>query len=212
MFPRNSGNRHYLLMFQRSWERLWKSTLLLGILLGIVWWQAGTGKFPLIETANNLWVLAGAVICLMMGLFAMLGRNMSYVQPQATHFRIVTPFMKLNVAYRRVRTIRPVDLVQIFPPKEQGWAKRRFLAPLYGHTALAVELRGYPLSRAALRFFLPVQFFLPQATGFVLLVRDWMRLSTELDTRIGALRGRNKQQDSDQPKLLESIRRQNRDW
>ena len=211
MSRHKSGNRHDLLFYHRSWDRLWKPTFLLGILLGIVWWQAGTDQMTIVPTANNLWVLAGAVICLMIGLFALVARNMSYIQPQTTHFRIVTPFMRLNVAYQRVRTIRPVDLIQFFPPNEQSWAIQRFLAPFYGHTALAVELKGYPLSRSALRLFLPPQFFLPQATGFVLVVKDWMRLSTELDTRIGALRG-GKEQNSDQPKLLESIRRQNRGW
>ncbi len=184
------GDRHDLLLAQRSWERLWKPALLLGVLLSIAWWQAGTGKLPLIETADNLWVLGGAVICLLMGLFALVARNMSYVQPQAIHFRIATPFLKLDVAYRRVRSIRPVDLVQLFPPDRQSWARRRFLAPFYGYTAVAVELNGYPLPRAALQLFFPTQFFLPQATGFVLLVEDWMRLSTELDSRIGAMRGR----------------------
>jgi len=191
---------------------LWKSTLLLGILLGLVWWQSGSDVI-LIKNANNLWVLAGAVICIMIGIFALLARNMSYIQPQATHFQIVTPFMKLNVAYRRVRTVRPVDLVQVFPPDAQKWATLRFLTPLYGHTALAVELKGYPLSPFVLRLFFPPQFFLPQATGFVLLVKDWMKLSTELDTRIGALQGgKPKSSDQDQPGLIESIRQQNRRW
>jgi len=180
------------------------------MLLGVVWWQAGTDQTVIVQTDNNLWVLAGAVVCLMTGLFAVVARNMSYVQPLRTHFRIVTPFMKLNVAYRRVRAIHPVDLFQIFPPDEQSGAKQRFLAPLYRYTGLAVELRGYPLSRFALRLFFPPQFFLPQTTGFVLIVREWMKLSTEIDTRIGALQAGK--QSSDQPGLLESIRHQNRGW
>ncbi len=197
-------------MYHRSWDRLWKSTILLGVILGVVWWQAGTDQKILLQNANNLWVLAGAVICLLIGLFAMLARNMSYVQPHATHLRIVTPFMKLNVAYRRVRSIHPVDLIQIIPPNEQSWATQRFLAPLYRYTALAIELRGYPLSHFALRLFFPPQFFLPKATGIVLIVSEWMKLSTEIDTRIGALQGGRR--SSDQPGLLESIRRQNRNW
>ena len=210
MTRQKAGNRHILLMYRRSWNRLWKPILLLGILLGFIWWQAGTAQTVFVQNANNLWVLAGSVICLLVGLFALVARNMSYVQPLARHFRIVTPFMKLNVAYQRVRTIRPVDMVQIFPPDKQSWAKQRFLAPLYRYTGLAIELKGYPLSRIALRLFFPPQFFLPQATGFVLVVSEWMKLSTELDTRIGAMQGGK--QGSDQPGLIESIRRQNRGW
>jgi len=184
--------------------------LLLGILLGLVWWQSGSEN-ALIQNANNLWVLAGAVICLVIGLFAWIARNMSYIHPQANHFQIATPFMKLNVSYRRVRTIRPVDLIQTFPPDQQKWATVQLFAPLYGNTALAVELKGYPLSQFALRLFFPPQFFLPQATGFVIIIKDWMKLSTELDTRIGALQG-SSQKSPDQPGLIESIRQQNRRW
>lgn len=210
MAKRNPGNRHILLLYQRTWDRLRKSTLLLGVILGLVWWQSGS-ELVLIQNADNLWVLAGAVICLLIGLFAWIARNMSYIQPQANHFQIATPFMKINVSYRRVRTVRPIDLTQIFPPDQQKWATLKILTPLYGYTALAIELKGYPLSPFALRLFFPPQFFLPQATGFVLIVKDWMKLSTELDTRIGAIQG-GSQKSPDQPGLIESIRQGNRRW
>ncbi|MEA3350491.1 MAG: hypothetical protein U9Q82_07720 [Chloroflexota bacterium] len=211
MSSRKSGNRYALLMYRRTWDRLWKPTFLLGAVLGIVWWQAGTAKLTLVQNANNLWVLIGAVVSFGTGLFAFFLRKMSYVQPYRSHFRLTTPFLRLKIAYRRIRSIHPVDMTQLFPPSEQGWAQRRFLTPLYGKTGVAVELRGYPLPRLLLRLFLPHQFFLPQVTGFVLLVEDWMKLSIELDARIGAWQSRQKQ-GKQEVSLLESIRRQDKNW
>jgi extradiol dioxygenase family protein len=83
-------------------------------------------------------------------------------------------------------------LVQAFPPREQSWSQRRFLQSFYGETAVAVELHGYPLSRILLRLFLSPLIYLPQSTGFVFIVDDWMKLSTELDARIASWQERKR--------------------
>lgn len=192
MPPRKFGNRYKLLVYHDFWNRLWKPTLFLGALLAVIWWQAGTQNSPLIQTANSPWVLLGAIVSLLMGVLAFLLRNMSYVQPTDSYFRLVTPFLRLKISYRRVRTIHPIDLVQAFPPREQSWSQRRFLRTFYGETAVAVELHGYPLSRMLLRLFLSPLIYLPQSTGFVFVVDDWMKLSTELDARIASWQDRKK--------------------
>lgn len=185
MSARQSGNRYPLLMLRRVWDRIWGPTLFLGIILSLAWWQAGSGNLPFIENANNLWVLFGATISLLIGVFSLFARKMSYIQPFASHFRIVTPFLRLNVSYRRIRSIHPADMIQLFPPKDQTGGRLRFLKPFYANTALAVELTGWPVSRSLLRLFLPRQIFHPKTTGFIILITDWMKLSTELDSRIG---------------------------
>jgi hypothetical protein len=76
---------------------------------------------------------------------------------------------------------------QVHPPEKAGWAKRTYITPLYGKTVLLLELKGYPIHPLLLRLFLPGVMFAPQTTGFVLLVPDWMKLSTELDSFRGAL-------------------------
>jgi hypothetical protein len=190
---RRSGNRYKLLLSRHVWDRLWGPTCLLGLILGIAWWQAGTENTPFIQTANNLWVLFGAVIALSIGVFALFARNMSYIQPFPTYFRIVTPFLRLNIAYRRIRSIRPVDMMKLFPPAQQSRAKRKFLAPFYANPGLAIEFTTLPLSKLLLRLFFPPYFFLPKATGLVIIVADWMKLSTELDSRIGSWQAKKHQ-------------------
>jgi len=211
MPPKQASARYLILLYRRSWDRLWKPTMLLGIILGFLWWHDGSHLASLISDTNDRWILLGAVISLGVGLFALFARNMGYVQLLPSYFQVVTPFLKLKVSYRRVRSAHPVSVVRIFPPNEQSWARKRFLQPFYGMIAMAVELQGYPLSPALLRLFLPKQFFLPQTTGFVLLVKDWMAFSTALDTYLGAWRNRAREQTS-APGLMESLRKQRPGW
>jgi hypothetical protein len=82
--------------------------------------------------------------------------------------------------------VHPTLVQQLFPPGESSWAQRSFLEPFYGKTAVVIELHGYPMSPALLKLFLPAQMFSPQFTGFVILVPDWMKMSTELDSFYGA--------------------------
>ncbi|RME07248.1 MAG: hypothetical protein D6803_04415, partial [Anaerolineae bacterium] len=177
-------------MYRRAWDRLWRPALLLGLMCGLLWWQSGVATTPLLANANTPWMLAAAIVSLGIGLFGLLARRMGYVRLYPAYLQLVTPFLKLRISYRRVRSARPVAIAELFPPSQQPWGRRKFLAPFYGMTAVAVELRGFPLPPWILRFFLPRQLFLPQTTGLVFLVPDWMRFSTELDAFLGRWRDR----------------------
>lgn len=193
MRKQKPGERHTLLMYRHAWERLWRPALLLGILCGALWWQAGTSLTPLLPGADSYWVLSAAIISLGIGLFAFLARGMGYVRLYPAYLQLVTPFLKIRISYRRIRSARPVAIAELFPPAQQSWGQRKFLAPFYSMTAVAVELRGFPLPPWLLRLFLPRQLFLPQTSGFVFLVHDWMRFSTELDAFLGRWRDRTRQ-------------------
>jgi hypothetical protein len=163
-------------------DRLWKSTLVLGIVLTILWWWSWfRGGITLSATAD-LWIAIGALVVLAFTLFAFFARKMGYAQPHHNHLRLVTPFLRLNVSYQRIRNTHPADFHQLFPADEASWAQQRFLLPFYGMTTVVVEMNAYPISRAALRLFLAPQMFSKQDNAFVLLVPDWMAFSTELDT------------------------------
>jgi len=178
----STGKRHPLLFYRRAMDRLWVATLFLGIILGGVWvwfWMSDT---PLITPGNETWILAGSVAALGFTVFAYIARRAAYVQPRRDHLRLVTPFLRMNISYRRIRSVHPASFQQLFPPGKASWAQRSFLEPFYGRTAVVIELTSYPMSPGLLRFFLAPQMFSPQSTGFVILVPDWMEFSTELDT------------------------------
>ncbi|HZD57676.1 MAG TPA: hypothetical protein VE136_13165 [Anaerolineales bacterium] len=182
MAKHKPGKRHTLLLYKRAMGRLWQATLFLGLILAGLWWQITSGKIPLIDTKNGAWVLVGAVVTLVFTLFALVARNMAYVQPYGTHIRLVTPFLRLQISYRRVRSVHPASFSKLFPPEERGWAEDQFLEPFYPMTVVVVELNAYPLPKPLLRLFLSRQMLASQGPGFIFLVEDWMALSTEIDT------------------------------
>lgn len=168
--------------------RLWQATMLLGVILAGLWWQLTSGDAPLIETPHTALILVGALVCLVFSLFALVARTMAYVQPQRDHLRVVTPFLRLKISYRRFRSVHPASFSKLFPPHESGWAEEQFLEPFYGMTAVMVDLSAYPLPRPILRLFLARQMLTRQKPGLILLVDDWMSLSNEIDTFIEAWR------------------------
>jgi hypothetical protein len=186
MKSRKSGNRYPLLLYRRVMSRLWAAALVLGILLLVAWGWEWFYPTPLLEGGDNIWLAVAGLVSLAFALFAFFGRNMAYVQPRRDHLRLVTPFLRLNISYRRVRNSHPAEFTQLFPPNEASWAQRNLLDPFYGKTSVVVELTAFPMNPRLLRFFLAPQMFSPHSKGLVFLVPDWMEFSTDLDSFHGA--------------------------
>jgi mRNA-degrading endonuclease HigB of HigAB toxin-antitoxin module len=179
---RRSGSRYPLLIYRRAMDRLWKPTLILGILLTFLWWWSWYRGGINLSTSADLWIAIGALGVWAFSLFTFFARKMAYAQPRQNHLRLVTPFLRLNISYKRIRNTHPADFHQLFPANEASWAQERFLLPFYGMTTVVVEMNSYPISRVFLRLFLAPQMFSKRDIAFVLLVPDWMSFSTELDT------------------------------
>jgi len=186
MKSRKNGNRYPLLLYRRVMSRLWVSTLILGLLLLVIWGWGWFYTTPLLEDGENIWLAVAGLVSLAFALFALFGRSMAYVQPNRDHLRLVTPFLRLNVSYRRLRNSHPAEFTQLFPPNEASWAQRNLLSPFYGRTTVVVELTDYPMNPRLMRFFLAPQMFSPRSKGLVMLVPDWMAFSTEIDSFRGA--------------------------
>jgi hypothetical protein len=182
MKTRKAGKRHRLLLYRRTMDRLWIATLILGILLGAIWLWFWVSEIPILDPGNEIWLLAGSAAALGFTIFAFVARQAAYVQPHRDHLRLVTPFLRLSISYRRIRSVHPAAFQQLFPPGKASWSQRSFLDPFYGRTAVVVDLISYPMSPFLLRFFLSPQMFSPQSTGFVFVVPDWMSFSTEMDS------------------------------
>jgi len=185
MKSHKSGTRYPLILYHRVMSRLWAATLVLGVLLLLVWGWEWYFNQPLMRANASSWLPVAGLVFLAFAMFAFFGRNMAYVQPHKDHLRLVTPFLRTNISYRRVRSVHPAVFQQLFPPKDASWAQRQLLSPFYGKTAVVVELNGLPHSPGVMRLFLAPQMFSPRSTGLVFLVPDWMTLSTELDSYRG---------------------------
>jgi hypothetical protein len=203
MKNRKYGTRYPLILYHRVMSRLWVATLVLGLLLLLIWGWEWYYSQPLLRTKASIWLPAAGLVLLVFTLFAFFGRNMAYVQAHRDHLRLVTPFLRTNISYRRVRSAHPVVFQKLFPPKEASWAQRQLLTPFYGKTVVVVELSDFPLSPGILRLFLAPQMFSPRSKGLVFLVSDWMAFSTELDS----FRGTWMQNSDRTPQRLAPARR-----
>ena len=126
-------------------------------------------------------------LCVFLGVILLLTRKSAYIRPFNDHFRLVTPFLRLNISYRRVLRATPVNLGALFPPNTVSKLQAEIIQPVAKMTAIVVELRAYPMSQSILRAFLSPLFFKDKTAHFVILVDDWMKLSSELESmRTGA--------------------------
>ena len=184
-----SGHRHNLVLYTYMLNRWWKSILGIGVVLLAL--AAGLGGLPgalpqyhfLWVSDAILWVVGGAgAYAILLAFFIIAIRKSAYVQPFKSHIRLSTPFLRMNISYRRIRQASSVEMQHLFPiAKYKGW-RRKLLRPLGGQTAIVLEMIGWPLPRWALSLFLSPFFFPDKTSRLALLVPRWMEFSTEMES------------------------------
>jgi hypothetical protein len=125
--------------------------------------------------------LAPAAVAVVLLAYTFLARRLAWVQCRPNHLRIQTPLYPLVVSYRRIRAVRPQTFSEVFAPALEKKARRRWLRPYWGHTALVIDVLKFPVAEAWLRLWFSPYLLAPDTTGFVFLVEDWMALSRQLD-------------------------------
>lgn len=177
------GKKYPLLIYTRMMDRWWPPLLLIGVAtLSLAWWLYSDVYRRL--TAPWQWMgMAGAGgLCVLGALVMLLFRNGAFVRPYADHLLVATPLLRLNISYRRIRRTNTAAMSMLFPPARLRGLQREAIAPLLRGTAVIVELNALPMPRAALRLFLSPFFFKDQTPHIVLLVKNWMGFSTELES------------------------------
>jgi len=195
-----TGHRHQLILYTYMINRWWRAILAIGFSLLIL--SGGLGGLPLILPQYHflwvsnwvLWVVGGTGGFATLAVFFLITiRKSAYVQPLATHLRLVTPFLRMNIAYRRIQKASSAEVQKLFPfTKINGW-QRSLLYPLSRRTAIVLEMNGWPLPRNALRLFLSPFFFPDKSPRLALLVPDWIEFSTELENFRGIWRESTRQ-------------------
>ena len=191
------GKRFPLLIYEYTLNRWYPATLTLSIVLLILWWF-----LPSIQNKPEsdwqdtaLLLISGAA--LLMTVFLFLMRKAAYVRPYGNHLRLVTPFLRLNISYKRIVQTRSTEMSTLFLPSKLSSMQRESMASLMSKTALVIELNAFPIPLPLLRFFLSPFFFKDKTPHFIFLVKDWMRLSTELESfRTGGDIVRKKEKDN----------------
>ena len=173
------GHRYPLVVYTHMLNRWWPAIFTIGLaLLGLSWavysWGFEQWRWLTFASIGGLHIFLGILLLLM--------RKSAYVQPFSDHLRLVTPFLRLNISYKRFRRASSANMGALFPPKSVSNWQADIIQPLAKLTVLVIELNGYPMSRSRLRLFLSPLFFKDKTPHFVILVDDWMKLSAELES------------------------------
>jgi hypothetical protein len=191
-----AGRRHHLVIYSHMLDRWWPATFALSLALFAVAW--GVSKTPEGQAQPYLVTATAGLggVTFIFTFFLFVFRKAAYVQAYPNYLRLVTPFLRINISYRRFRGTTTTEMRAIFPPASiSGW-RRDIIAPLSSMTAIVINLGKYPVSPFFLRFFLSPFFFKDKTPHLVILVKDWLRFSAELDS----MRLRNKQTAKAQPR------------
>ncbi|HMB21844.1 MAG: hypothetical protein ACM33V_15365 [Chloroflexota bacterium] len=186
-----AGHRYLLLVYRHIVGRWWFALVFLGLVM--LGWAYGEYRqpselllWPFFVGDFLVWpwyLLAGVgVLAILIGFFFWSIRYFAYVQPCPNYLKFVTPFMRINISYKRIKRATPSEMRYLFSIKSMsGWVQDMF-SPLATKTALVLELTGYPVSPAILHLFLHRFFFKDKTPHLVILVDDWMRFSSELES------------------------------
>jgi hypothetical protein len=169
-------------MYTRMMDRWWPAVFALALGLFALAWALHS-YFP--EPASYWrWMTIAALggLSLFFSFLLFLVRKAAFVQARSDYLLLATPFLRLKISYKRIRRATSATMAGLFPPSSVSDWRREIIEPLGSRSAVVVELNGYPISQAALRYFLSPFFFKDKTPHFVLLVDDWMRFSAELES------------------------------
>jgi len=176
------GQKYPLIVYRHMLNRWWPAMVAIGLAMFALAYNEYID--PMREFLPWRWtVFAGiGALAILIGILFLALRHLAYVQPFPDYLKLVTPFLHINISYKRFRKTTAAEMRYLFSPKSlSGWVRDIF-APLASKTALVIELSGYPISPIVLRLFLSRFFFKDNTPHFVILVNDWMRFSSELDS------------------------------
>jgi hypothetical protein len=191
MSPTKHGKRHKLVLYKTAMNQKWPPFFWLGLLLGILALISGRYlpyiefQVPFLPLPMSAALYLGILVSVFVVVYIFITRNMGTIQARSDYIRLSAPLLTVKISYRRVRRNHPTQIGQIFPPGKTKNAIRRLVEPYDGMTAVVLHLKGYPISPALLRFIFGPTLLLPTGQGLVLLVDDWMVLSTEIDGAYG---------------------------
>lgn len=173
------GRRYPLVIYTHMINRWWPAILALGLgLLGVAWGVYNLG----FEQWRWLGMASVGGLNVFIGLALLFIRKSAYVRAFNDHLRLATPFLRLNISYKRIRRASSSNMGALFPPNSISKWQAEIVQPIAKMTVIVLELNAFPMSQSVLRLFLSPLFFKDKTPHFVILVEDWMRFSSELES------------------------------
>jgi len=173
------GRRYPLVIYTRMIDRWWPAIFALGLaLLGLAWAVRSYGY----EDWRWLTFTSLGGLNIFLGFLLLVMRKSAYVQPFDTHLRLATPFLRLNISYKRLRRASTSNMNVVFPEKSLSNWRAEIMEPLANSSVILLELTAYPMPQSTLRLFLSPFFFKDKTPHLVILVDEWMKFSNELES------------------------------
>ncbi len=172
-----------MLLYTRMLDRWWPALFFIGLGILALAWPFYNDLYTRLTEPWRWMALAGlggAVVGI--SLLMLLLRRSAYAQPFNDHLLLVTPFMRLRISYRRIQRVYTAATASLFPPRSLHGMRRDILEPLFSETAVVIDLNALPMPMGTLKLFLSPFFFKDRTPHLVILVRDWMGFSTELES------------------------------
>lgn len=179
MASQKGGKKYPLVLYTRMMSMWWTAVFALGLAscgMAYILYSQGyeSWRWMVFAVIGGLGILLGLLIFIL--------RKSAYVQPFSDHLRLSTPFLRMNISYKRFIRASPANIGSLFPPKSVSNWHREIIEPLAKMTAIVIELKALPMSQSVLKLFLSPLFFKDKSQHIVLLIDDWMRFSAELDS------------------------------
>lgn len=179
MASKKGGRKYTLVLYTRMMSMWWTIVFAIGVaLLALAWalysWGFEDWRWMTFAVIGGMGIFLGLLIFVL--------RKGAYVQPFSDHLRLVTPFLRMNISYKRFIRASPANMASLFPPKSVSNWQREIIQPLAKMTAIVVDVKALPMSQSILKLFLSPLFFKDKSQHIVLLVEDWMRFSAEMDS------------------------------
>ncbi len=173
------GRRYPLVIFTHMLSRWWTAVFAIGLAMLALAWAVRSWGF---EQWRWMTFVVLGVFTAIAGLVMWAIRKSAYVQPFNDHLRLVTPFLRLNISYKRFLRTGTANMGSLFPPKNMRGSLQDIVEPLAKMTAIVIEVKSLPMSQNMLKLFLSPLFFKDKSPHIVILVADWMRFSAEMDS------------------------------
>jgi hypothetical protein len=195
---RRKPKRYPMPLYERMMKRWLSATFWLGVSL-IGFGAAAWFWSPQIQDWEIYMLLGTGTLALLITLILFLLRKGAYLQLYPGYLRLVTPFMRVKVGYKRILRTYTAEMSSLFPANRLHGMRRDIIAPFMKHTAIVLTLNAYPIPSWIAHAFLSPFFFIPKdkTPHFILLVDNWLDFSTDLEScRAAAIQYTPPQQQS----------------
>jgi hypothetical protein len=130
-----AGHKYPLIVYRHMLNRWWPAMITMGLALFALAYSEYID--PMAQFIAWRWQLfAGVgVLAIMVGVFFIIIKYLAYVQPLPEYLRLVTPFMRLNISYKRIRKSTTSEMRYLFPYNSLSRWVQDIFAPLANRTA-----------------------------------------------------------------------------